>query len=201
MPTAACGTGELSTGPAPATWPQQRVRQGCGRRPGAADLPQRHAQLSAARRRLPPLSRRLLTCRRTPLAAPAPAAAAALPHALLLHEGALSLPLAAIVPEFPRIGGQPVRDWIGARVENLPGIDGDDIARLLLPDLVALVDGPTFVIGGWGRACIEARAAAGSGLLRSLHAPVHRDRLPAHHLLNTHAPAPPSSPPQASSCS
>ncbi len=50
-----------------------------------------------------------------------------------------SAPLAAVVPNFPRIGGQPVRDWIGQAVENLPGFNGNDLARLLLPDLVGLV--------------------------------------------------------------
>lgn len=56
--------------------------------------------------------------------------------------------IAAIVPEFPRIGGQPVRDWIGAMVDVLPGFNANDEARLLLPDLVGLVDGPTLLISG-----------------------------------------------------
>ena len=38
-----------------------------------------------------------------------------------------------MVPEFPRFIDQPVRDWIGAAVENLQGFNADDAARLLLP--------------------------------------------------------------------
>lgn len=55
---------------------------------------------------------------------------------------------ASIVPSFPRIGGQPVRDWIGAAVDNLPGFNGDDLARLLFPDLVGLVDVPSLLVAG-----------------------------------------------------
>ena len=39
-----------------------------------------------------------------------------------------------------------MRDWIGQSVDNLPGFNGDDLARLLLPDLVSLVDVPTLLI-------------------------------------------------------
>ena len=51
-----------------------------------------------------------------------------------------------MVPTFPRVGGQAVRDWIGQSVDNLPGFNGDDLARLLFPDLVNLVDAPTLLI-------------------------------------------------------
>ena len=75
-----------------------------------------------------------------------PHASAALPGPAAAAAAAATL--AQIVPTFPRIGGQPVRDWIGQAVDNLPGINGDDLARLLFPDLVGLVDGPTWLIGG-----------------------------------------------------
>ena len=73
-----------------------------------------------------------------------PPAAAALPQAAAAV--AAVAPLAALVPTFPRVGGQAVRDWIGQSVDNLPGFNGDDLARLLLPDLVSLVDVPTLLI-------------------------------------------------------
>ncbi|KAL4437980.1 hypothetical protein ABPG77_004201 [Micractinium sp. CCAP 211/92] len=76
------------------------------------------------------------------------------------------LPVAAVVPEFPRIGGQVVRDWIGAATEQLSGFSGDDITRLLFPDLVGLVDGPTLLIS-----CTLALALVyweGGVLLRAL---------------------------------
>lgn len=61
-----------------------------------------------------------------------------------------SAPLAAVVPTFPRIGGQSVRDWIGQAVDNLPGFNGDDLTRLLFPDLVGLVvSGLGWAVRGW----------------------------------------------------
>ncbi|PRW59330.1 DNA processing [Chlorella sorokiniana] len=79
---------------------------------------------------------------------PLPAAASSLAVSSLASLPA-SAPLASVVPTFPRIGGQAVRDWIGQTVENLPGFNGDDLTRLLFPDLVGLVvqDAPTFLIG------------------------------------------------------
>ena len=44
-------------------------------------------------------------------------------------------PLAALIPDFPRIGGQPLREWIGAQVPQLPGFNGDDLTRMLLADV------------------------------------------------------------------
>ncbi|PSC75763.1 hypothetical protein C2E20_1169 [Micractinium conductrix] len=86
-------------------------------------------------------------------AAASGAASAAAPPATAaaLHAAAAVAPLASVVPEFPRFIDQPVRDWIGAAVENLQGFNADDAARLLLPDLVGLagrLDGPTLLIGG-----------------------------------------------------
>lgn len=70
----------------------------------------------------------------------AQAVAAVLPR-LATPVQAPHVTLAALVPEFPRIGGQVVRDWIGAAAEQLDGFNGDDLTRLLFPDLVDLVDG------------------------------------------------------------
>lgn len=33
-------------------------------------------------------------------------------------------------------------------MDNLPGFNGDDLARLLFPDLVGLVDGPSLLVAG-----------------------------------------------------
>lgn len=51
------------------------------------------------------------------------------------------------MPEFPRLGGQVVRDWIGAAADALSsqGFNGDTMSHLLMPDLVGLVDGPTLL--------------------------------------------------------
>lgn len=84
--------------------------------------------------------------RRAPRPLPAPVAALHPPTLDVTAAAAAQFPLAAVVPEWPRIGGQVVRDWIGAGVDQLPGFSGDDEARLLFPDLVGLVDGPTFLI-------------------------------------------------------
>ena len=76
--------------------------------------------------------------------AAASASAAAVPLDHRLHDLPLQLSPARLVPNFPRIGGQELPEYWAAFADRLPGFNGDELRRLLFPDLV--MDAPNITI-------------------------------------------------------